>query len=119
MVTHSQIAVHASIPPDVYRAIADPTRRAILDRLRRGPAHVNALASDFSQTRPAISKHLRVLRTAHLVGERRAGRERRYYLEPEPLRDVARWVEEYRVFWQGNLTRLKHHLESQPQESKS
>jgi len=120
MVTHFQAAASApSVSPDVYRAIADPTRRAILDRLRHGPAPVNALASDFSQSRPAISKHLRVLRTAHLVAERRAGRERRYYLEPEPLRDVARWVEEYRVFWQAGLTRLKQHLESETGESQT
>lgn len=111
MVTHSQSKQHV-LPPDVYRAIADPTRRAILDRLRSGPVPVNTLASDFSQSRPAISKHLRVLRTAHLVRERRCGRERRYYLEPEPLRDIAAWIEEYRVFWQTNLTSLKQRLES-------
>src|SRR5271157_352689 len=112
MVTHFQNPAQ-SLPPDVYRAIADPTRRAILDRLRSGPAHVNALASDFSQSRPAISKHLRVLRTVRLVGERRCGRERRYYLEPEPLRDIAQWVEEYRAFWQTNLTSLKRRLEKE------
>ena len=112
MVTQLHNAM-ASFPPDVYRAIADPTRRAILDRLRRGAAPVNALASDFSQSRPAISKHLRVLRSARLVGERRCGRERRYFLEPEPLRDVARWVEEYRIFWQTNLNSLKRRLEAE------
>src|SRR5262249_37001138 len=62
---------------DVFRAIADPTRRAILDRLRAGPTPVNALADDFRQSRPAISKHLRVLRQARLVSEKRVGRERR------------------------------------------
>ena len=107
MVTYMQASTSKSIPPDVYRAIADPTRRAILDRLRSGPAPVNALALDFSQSRPAISRHLRVLRTAHLV------RERRYSLEPEPLHDVAQWIEEYRVFWQSSLTRLKRHLEKE------
>lgn len=112
MVTHFQDPAQ-SLPPDVYRAIADPTRRAILDRLRTGPVHVNALASDFSQSRPAISKHLRVLRIARLVGERRCGRERRYYLEPEPLRDVSQWIEEYRVFWQTNLDSLKRRLENE------
>jgi DNA-binding transcriptional ArsR family regulator len=103
----------ASIPPDVYRAIADPTRREILDKLRRGPAPVNALASEFSQSRPAISRHLRVLRAARLVGQHRSGRERRYHLEPEPLRSVAQWVEEYRAFWQNRLTSLKQHLEQE------
>jgi DNA-binding transcriptional ArsR family regulator len=116
MVTRFQLPPASDIPPDVYRAIADPTRRAILDRLRRGPAPVNTLASDFSQSRPAISKHLRVLRTAHLVKERRCGRERRYSLEPEPLRDVARWLEEYRLFWQTNLNNLKRRLEQKTGE---
>lgn len=96
---------------DVYRAIADPTRRALLDRLRAGPTTVNALASDFEQTRPAISKHLRVLREARLVTERRAGRERVYRLEPLPLQQIAGWVEGYRSFWQLNLNNLKRYLE--------
>jgi DNA-binding transcriptional ArsR family regulator len=96
---------------DVFRAIADPTRRAILDRLRGGPAAVNALADDFRQSRPAISKHLRVLRQAKLVTAREAGRERLYELQPAPLQRVAGWIEGYRLFWQSNLTALKRHLE--------
>lgn len=96
---------------DVFRAIADPTRRAILDRLRAGPAPVNSLAADFRQSRPAISKHLKVLRTAHLVTEQRAGRERYYQIEPQPLREVAAWVESYRSFWLTSLTQLKRFLE--------
>jgi DNA-binding transcriptional ArsR family regulator len=96
---------------DVFRAIADPTRRAILDRLRGGRAPVNALASDFHQSRPAISKHLRVLRQASLVSERREGRERLYELRPRPLQQVAGWVEGYRTFWLGSLDNLKQYLE--------
>ena len=96
---------------DVFRAIADPTRRAILDRLRAGSAPVNDLASDFDQSRPAISKHLRVLREARLVSEKRVGRERHYALDPAPLRRVAGWVEGYRAFWQGSLDQLKRYLE--------
>lgn len=96
---------------DVFRAVADPTRRAILDRLRAGPAPVNALSADFDQSRPAISKHLRVLREAHLVTEQRAGRERLYQLRPQGLQRVAGWVEGYRSFWQANLTSLKRYLE--------
>jgi DNA-binding transcriptional ArsR family regulator len=96
---------------DVFRAIADPTRRAILDRLRAGGAPVNALAADFSQSRPAISKHLRVLRQARLVREQRVGRERRYELDPAPLQQVAGWIEGYRAFWQTNLENLKRYLE--------
>jgi DNA-binding transcriptional ArsR family regulator len=96
---------------DVFRAVADPTRRAILDRLRAGPAPVNALSADFDQSRPAISKHLRVLREARLVTEQRAGRERLYQLQPQALQSVAGWVEGYRSFWQRNLTSLKRYLE--------
>jgi DNA-binding transcriptional ArsR family regulator len=96
---------------DVFRAIADPTRRAILDRLRAGPAPVNALAADFDLSRPAVSKHLTVLRRARLVTERRAGRERLYRLEPLPLQRVAGWIEGYRSFWQVSLGHLKRYLE--------
>jgi DNA-binding transcriptional ArsR family regulator len=96
---------------DVFRAIADPTRRAILDRLRTGPAPVNVLAAAFSQSRPAISKHLRVLREARIVTERRDGRERVYRIRPARLEDVARWIETYRAFWQRSLNNLKDMLE--------
>lgn|SRR5690349_5002680 len=96
---------------DVFRAIADPTRRAILDRLRVGPAPVNELASDFDQSRPAVSKHLRVLREANLVSEERVGRERLYRIEPAPLRGVVKWMETYRSFWEVSLHNLKRHLE--------
>jgi DNA-binding transcriptional ArsR family regulator len=96
---------------DVFRAIADPTRRAILDRLRAGAAPVGALAADFRQSRPAISKHLRVLREAHLVVERRDGRHRICQLAPGPLRQVAGWIEGYRALWQMNLNNLKRYLE--------
>lgn len=98
---------------DVFRALADPTRRALLDRLRSGPAPVNDLAFDFEQSRPAISKHLRILREAHLVDERRSGRERLYHLEPAPLRQVAGWLDEYRRFWLDGLNNLKRLLESE------
>jgi len=96
---------------DVFHAIADPTRRAILDRLRAGPAPVNALAEDFEQSRPGISKHLRVLRLARLVEEERVGRERLYRLKPLTLQAVAGWLEGYRSFWQVSLDRLKRHVE--------
>ncbi len=96
---------------DVFRAIADPTRRAILDRLRAGSARAGDLAADFRQSRPAISKHLRVLRQARLVSDARIGRERVYSVEAVPLQRVAGWLEGYRAFWQSGLTRLKRNLE--------
>lgn len=101
----------AQASEDVFRAIADPTRRAILDRLRAGPAPVNALAADFSQSRPAISKHLRVLEGARLVAAEKVGRERLYALRPAPLQRAAGWLEGYRAFWQRNLDGLKRYLE--------
>ena len=98
---------------DVFQAVADPTRRAILDRLRGGNAPVTDLAAGFAMSRPAISKHLRVLRLAGLVRERRAGRQRVYQLTPAPQADVAAWAEAYRSFWQTNLASLKQFVESQ------
>ena len=99
---------------DVFRAIADPTRRALLDRLRSGPTAVNALASDFPQSRPAISKHLRTLRLAGLVTERKLGRENVYELQPLRLQQVSGWIEGYRSFWHVSLGNLKRHLEDKP-----
>src|SRR3954454_20524870 len=97
---------------DVFRAIADPTRRAILDRLRAGPANAGTLAADFQSSRPAVSKHLKVLREARLVVDTRVGRERVYAVNPVPLQSVAGWLEGYRSFWQASLTRLKRNLEA-------
>ncbi len=111
--------MHRSPAADVFSAVADPTRRAILDRLRRGSAPVSELASGFRVSRPAISKHLRVLRSAGLVRETKEGRQRIYRLEPERLQDVAHWLEEYRIYWQRNITQLKHHLEKRPEHRKS
>jgi DNA-binding transcriptional ArsR family regulator len=96
---------------DVFRAIADPTRRAILDRLRAGPARAGALAADFRLSRPAVSKHIKVLRDARLVTHQRAGRERVYSLDPVPLQRVAGWLEGYRSFWQTSFVNLKRYLE--------
>jgi DNA-binding transcriptional ArsR family regulator len=108
----SRIPAHS----DVFNAVADPTRRAILDRLRRGSAPVNTLASGFRVSRPAISKHLRILRTARLVREKKEGRQRIYQLEPYRLEEVAKWTEQYREFWQQSLTNLKRHLEREAEE---
>jgi len=96
---------------DVYHAMADPTRRAILDRLRRGGSPVSELAAGFRMTRAAVSKHLGILRRARLVRERRDGRQRIYQITPAPLEAVAQWVESYRAFWHVNLLSLKRHVE--------
>ena len=96
---------------DVFHAVSDVTRRAILDQLRQGAQPVHAIARAFPVSRPAISKHLRVLHEARLVTERKEGRQRLYYLNPEPLRDMDHWLESYRNFWSMNLANLKRHLE--------
>ena len=96
---------------DVFHAVADPTRRAILDRLQGGGVAVAELAAGFAMSRPAVSKHLRVLRDARLVREDKEGRQRVYRLTPGPLRDLLMWVESYRSFWPANLMSLKRHLE--------
>lgn len=101
----------AKADTDVFHVIADPTRRALLERPRAGPAPVNELAADFTQSRPAISKHLRVLEASRLVTEEKVGRERFYTLRPAPLQKAMAWLEGYRAFWGRNLESLKTYLE--------
>jgi len=93
--------------------LADPTRRAILDSLRAGGQPVGAIAAAFPVSRPAISKHLRVLRRSALVVERKRGRERICELNAEPLAAVHDWTAAYRVLWTGRLERLKRFVEEQ------
>ena len=76
------------------------------------------IASGFEMTRPAVSKHLRVLRDAQLVREDRDGRQRVYRLTPAPLKDVSQWIESYRNFWPANLLSLKRHLEGGKESSR-
>jgi DNA-binding transcriptional ArsR family regulator len=102
-----------------FSALADPTRRAVLDLLRRGSLPAGRIAQAFPVSRPAISKHLRLLRRAHLVRERREGRRRLYQLNPEPLRAVDSWLSHYRMFWQMSLTDLKNFVEIEYEREKS
>ena len=96
-----------------FQALADPTRRAVLELLRRGSQPAGQIARAFPVSRPAISKHLRLLRRAHLVQERKEGRHRFYTLNPEPLKAVDSWLEQYRVFWRANLAGLKTFVETE------
>lgn len=96
-----------------FQALADPTRRAVLDLLRGGSQPAGQIASAFPVSRPAISKHLRLLRRAHLVREHREGRHRVYQLNPEPLRAVDSWIQQYRVFWANSLNNLKAFVEAE------
>ena len=96
----------------VFAALADPTRRAILERLRQGECAVGKLAEPFEMSWPAVSKHLRVLERASLVSQSRHGRVRRCRLQAEPLRQANDWVERYRNFWSIQLDSLTSFLES-------
>src|ERR1700734_574099 len=102
-----------------FQALADPPRRAVLDLLRRGSQPAGQIAEAFPVSRPAISKHLRLLRRAHLVREHREGRNRIYHLNPEPLRAVDSWIEQYRSFWSASLTNLKAFIESEYEKEQS
>ena len=96
-----------------FHALADPTRRAVLDLLRQGEQPAGRIAEAFPVSRPAISKHLRQLRNARLVVEHRRGRHRMYQLNPKPLKAVDSWLEHYRRFWQINLANLKAFVEDE------
>jgi DNA-binding transcriptional ArsR family regulator len=85
----------------------------VLDLLRRGSQPAGQIAEAFPVSRPAISKHLRLLRRAHLVREHREGRNRVYELNPEPLRAVDSWIEQYRSFWSTSLASLKAFVETE------
>jgi DNA-binding transcriptional ArsR family regulator len=103
----------------IYSALADATRRAILTRLTDGDRTVGELARPFAVSRPAISKHLRVLEQAGLVRRTREGRVSRCRLEPKPLAAAAGWLERYRRFWEERLERLGAYLhELKRQEGK-
>jgi len=97
----------------VFDALADPTRRAVLDLLRRGSLPAGRIAQTFPVSRPAISKHLRLLRRAQLVREHREGRHRFYHLNPAPLKAVDSWLNQYRGFWQTGLTALEAAVEGE------
>jgi DNA-binding transcriptional ArsR family regulator len=91
-------------------ALADPTRRAIVARLAQGEATVSQLAEPFDMSFPAVSKHLKVLERAGLVEKGREAQFRPRRLKPEPLRDLAGWLESYRQFWDAKLDSLDDYL---------
>jgi DNA-binding transcriptional ArsR family regulator len=96
---------------EVFSALADPTRRAILARLALGETSVGELAEPFEMSLPAVSKHLGVLETAGLVQREKQGRVRRCQLDGRPLEAAATWIEHYRQFWEARLDSLAKYLE--------
>src|SRR5262244_1027275 len=95
----------------VFRAIADPTRREILGMLRGGRYSVGEIAANFRTSRPAISKHLRVLRSVGLVATKQEGTARICELNARPLRAVSEWLRDYEAFWGESLRSLKRYVE--------
>jgi len=93
-----------------FAALADPTRRAMLERLGQGPATVKELAEPFAISLPAISKHLKVLEHAGLIERGREAQYRPAQLQAAPLRDAVQWLEAYRQHWEENLDRLDEYL---------
>jgi DNA-binding transcriptional ArsR family regulator len=94
----------------IFAALADPTRRAILARLANGDASVTELAEPFAMSMPAVSKHLKVLERARLIGRGREAQSRPCRLEPEALKEAAGWIEKYRRFWEESFERLDEYL---------
>jgi DNA-binding transcriptional ArsR family regulator len=102
----------------VFAALADPTRRRILELLARAELCVTELAKPFAVSLPAISKHLRVLENAGLIKRERDGRTHRLRLEAKPMRDAANWIDAYRGFWDERFDSLVDYLEKEQPEKR-
>ena len=102
----------------VFAALADPTRRAILQRLTTGDANVAELAGPFSMSQPAISKHLKVLEAAGLISRRRHATARFSHLEAKPLKEATEYMEKYRRFWNESFDRLDAYVQDLEQTRK-
>ncbi len=105
------VTIRRKQPAVVFRAIADPTRREILHLLRSGRHTVGEIAANFRTSRPAISKHLRLLRVAGLVVTHKHGTTRVCHLNAKPLRAINEWLHDYEAFWSATMRDLKRHVE--------
>lgn len=103
---------------DVFQAIADPTRRAIIGMLAEKATNVNELSDNFSMSRTAVSKHLRILQECGIVAVEKQGRERHCRAKLEALAEVAVWINQYRLFWNDSLDRLETLLNQEDQTLK-
>jgi len=95
---------------DVFQAIADPTRRAIINMLSSQSLNLNAVAENFDISRPAISKHIKILTECGLIEIKQQGRERYCEAKLQKLNEVSKWIEQYRVFWTKKLDALENFL---------
>lgn len=98
---------------DIFKAIADPTRREILLMLANQPHSINGISEHFQMTRPAVSKHIKILQSSHLVGieaDAKDGRQRNCYVQLEALKEVQDYLQELEQFWQGKLNHLGEYL---------
>ena len=104
---------------DVFQAIADPTRRAIINMIAQEPLNLNAVAGQFDVSRPAISKHIKILTECGLIVIRQKGRERYCEAKLQTLNEVSDWVEQYRKFWNVKLDALEKYLGELQREDRS
>ncbi len=109
-IVNQMVKCKARLLNRTFSALADPTRRRILEHLAHGERCVTDLARPYSMSLPAVSKHLRVLENAGLIRRRRHGRVHSLKLEAAPMKQASRWIEEYRRFWEGSLDRLDDYL---------
>ncbi|HFB54887.1 MAG TPA: ArsR family transcriptional regulator [Hellea balneolensis] len=96
---------------DVFRALADPTRRAIITMLADEPMNINQISNQFEISRPAIAKHLKILEKGNIIRVQKTGRDRINTLQPQALKSVADWLAHYSRFWDTKLSTLKHAVE--------
>lgn len=96
----------------IFYALADPTRRAVLERLNEGPAPVSDLAQPFDMALPSFTQHLNVLEGCGLVSSEKSGRVRTYQLTPQPLQDAERWMSEQRAIWETRFDQLDSYLKT-------
>ena len=113
-----QTALHAASPriDAIFRALSDPTRRQVIERLSAGGASVSELAAPHKMALPSFVEHLKVLEGAGLVHSRKAGRVRTYELMPEELRAAQTWLDRQRVIWEARLDSLDAHLRAMKKE---
>jgi DNA-binding transcriptional ArsR family regulator len=117
------VTIHSSLSASdrlstVFAALADPTRRSILQRLRSGPVPVKKLAGSFKISGPAVSKHLKVLERAGLIARGREAQRRPCHLRAKPLKQATEWMTHYRRFWEQGLDRLDAYLQELQKKEK-